>query len=272
MDFGKLYKDALTYPASDIEKLLIIGIFFIIIGIVNILSVFGLNYPILRGSATMLVISIILGIIISGYMVTIVKSTLNKSDELPAFNWGEMIVMGVKYVVLKIVYFIIPAIITLIVALVSGLFGSTNDLLHQIMPMIINKTVNQTTVNIAYSSVSPEVATAFGTSLAITLVVGIILFIIFEILSLVGVCRMAKTDSLVEGISMGEVCKDISSIGWLNYIAWFIIFVIITAILMIISGLISAIPFIGLIIAALIISPYISIYTGRALGLMYLDK
>ena len=91
-------------------------------------------------------------------------------------------------------------------------------------------------------------------------------------MALVGICRMADTDSLLDGLSMGEVLNDISSIGWLNYIGWYIVFYIILIILSLISSIISDIPYIGVIIAALIISPFICIFVGRSLGLMYASK
>ncbi len=61
---------------------------------------------------------------------------------------------------------------------------------------------------------------------------------------------MAEYDSLKAGLSLGEVFKKISSIGWGSYIGWFILLIVVSAIIGFIGGLVSMIPYVGVILAA----------------------
>ena len=69
--------------------------------------------------------------------------------------------------------------------------------------------------------------------------------------------------------NLPEVIKDIGRIGWLKFIAWFIVFVIINIILGLIASVIGLIPYVGIIIASILVETYVLFFTGRAIGLMY---
>jgi len=88
MKVGEIVGEALDYPGSDLNKVLILGI-------LNLIS--------------FLIIPVFL---VVGYNLRVLKATIAGFDELPEFDeWGEMFIDGVKVFVVTIAYMIIPLII-----------------------------------------------------------------------------------------------------------------------------------------------------------------
>lgn len=251
MGISDLFNDALKYPLKDYKFLLVLGVILILADLSSIYMTWGGHYNSIL-SAVFGIISLIAGFLIVGYEMSIVKETINGSDDVPDFSWKSDFIMGIKYVVLNIIYFIIPLIIVLVVAWATGLFDS-----------IIN-IMSSTDTNL-----TAGVVESFTTSTILSLIVAIILGILFEFFFLVGQCRLAVTGSLAEGLKINKVVEDISEIGWGTFIAWFIIFIIILLIISFVAAIVSAIPYVGVIIATLLIGSYIVMFGGRALGLIY---
>lgn len=263
MDVIELFKNALYYPTKDLNKLLILGVFFIIMGIFNILQVFGISAVNYIGADIVLIISsvltIVIGLIINGYGLSITKETIFNSEELPEFNWGKNIVDGLKIVILYIVYYIIPFLITIILGYATGAF----EYIYQIMSYSVMYGSAAIPQSLAYS--------AFGSIMGAALV-GIILFIIFTLLLEIAMAKLAETDNLGAAINMKDVFNEIGNIGWGNYIIWIILLIIISIIIGFVGAFIQFIPFIGFIIVLLVFTPYIRIFSSRALGLIYNER
>jgi len=261
MEIVELFKDSLSYPTKQWDKLIILGVLFLIMGIFAILKAFGLILSQYVAADILLIISFIISFIISliiyGYTLSIVRKTVNNEGDLPEFNWGKNFVDGVKVLVLYIVYYIIPAIITLIVIYATGAF----NYLYQLFAIY--------SLNGSLNTVPESLLTSAGVSFLTVFLIAAILFIIFSLLFLVAKAVLADTESLGAAVNMGDVFKKIGEISWGNYILWAILYAIIIIILSFIFNFISAIPIIGIIIAFLIISPYIEIFAARALGLVY---
>jgi hypothetical protein len=96
---------------------------------------------------------------------------------------------------------------------------------------------------------------------------GIILAIIMLIILGVGMAHMIKTGRFGKAFAFGEIFTIIRGIGWGKYLGWIVIVVIIGIVVGAITGLI---PFVGWIVSA-IISPVLSVFIFRSLGLLYND-
>lgn len=262
MDIIELFKDSLIYPTKEWDKLLIFGVLLIIMSIFSILEIFGIRLSSYIGGSVLTIISAILAIIISliiyGYTLSITRKTINNVEgDVPAFDWLNNIVDGLKIVVLRIVYYIIPVIITLIVAYVSGAFNY--------MYQLITYYLTYGSLN----SASQALLSAAGVSFFTVFIVAAILFIIFSLLFLAAVAVLAETESIGAAVNMVEVFKKIGEIKWGNYIIWAILYAIILIIIGAVISFISIIPIIGIIIAILILRPYADMFAARSLGLIY---
>lgn len=189
---------------------------------------------------------IIIGILFwPGYLLRIIKSTLAGYDELPEFDeWGGMIIDSIKVIVVGIAYFIIPAIVVLI-----GVFASLS------------------TVSLGTMTVSDP--TAFLALLGSTVIIGVILAIIFGLLAYIAIVNMALYDELGAAFRFSEILERISMIGWGKYIIWYIVMIVIGIIGGIIAGIINIIPYIGFIIALLVVYPYLYMLFARSLALIF---
>ncbi|MDI9618499.1 DUF4013 domain-containing protein [Methanothermobacter sp.] len=220
MDIGEIVNDAIRYPSSDWQKVIILGVLLI---------------------ASVLIIPILLFV---GYGFRALKASIAGFDELPEFDeWGEMFVDGLKVFVVQIVYMIVPLII------VGGL-GS----LAMVSPdtgMITNPT-------------------AFTALFGGTVIIAVVLAIILGLIDTIAIAHMAYNDSdLGAAFRFGEILDVISQIGWIDYIIWYIVVVLIGAVIAFIAILLNSIPIIGTLIAVLIIFPYLLLFFNRALALRY---
>lgn len=188
---------------------------------------------------------VIIGILfVPGYVLRTLKATLAGSDELPEFgDWGEMIIDSLKVIVVSIVYSIIPAIVILI-----GIFGSIASM--------------QNIGNL----VSPVAAIGLLSGVAI---IGVILWILFALFQTMAIANMALYDSdLGAAFRFSEILDLIKSIGWVDYIIWFVVMIIIGIVVGVIASILGIIPIIGWLIMILILYPYAYLLYARSLGLL----
>ncbi|WP_407380923.1 DUF4013 domain-containing protein [Methanobrevibacter sp.] len=265
MEFGEIFKDALKYPISDYKALLIVGVLFLISSLVLVLAQFGVSDS--TFSMVWAIVALLVSILLMGYALSVMKNGIELDDEIPAFDWVKNFVDGLKVLVVNIIYMIIPTIICGIIGFIS------------IMPAIseifsserIARMGSSADISIIFSTVPSSVWDSLFAGIAITAIIAIILFIIFGLFETIAQCRLAKYDSLGEAFSVGEIYSDIKEIGILKLIAFLIVLWIIACIIGIIGAFITAIPYVGLIIAALVVYPFILLYSNRALGLLYSD-
>ncbi|WP_407414556.1 DUF4013 domain-containing protein [Methanobrevibacter sp.] len=275
MEFGEIFSNALKYPISDYQKLLILGVIFVVINLPNVLL--GFNIRSRELSLVWIVISLVLNLIVLGYGLSVIKGAINLNDEIPDFDWVKNLVDGVKSFLVMFIYYLIPSIIVLIIGFSS--FGSFfNAIPSTVFAPIQNITTPQSVANVPaatwqqmFSSIPAEAWSTLATGLAITAVIGIILFLIFGIFEIIAVCRLAKYDSFGEAFSFGEIFENVKEIGFLKLIGFYIVLVIISSIIGIVTGLISGIPFVGMIIGYLVGKSYNLLFRSRAIGLLYSD-
>jgi hypothetical protein len=191
--------------------------------------------------------------------LSITRETIGNIDDIPAFDFLNNIIDGVKVLILYIVYYIIPVIVTVILGLATGAF----NYIYQMIPYYIMYG------SAAASAMPQELLASVGISFLLIFLIGGILFLIFSLLLFVAKAVLAETKSLVAAINMLEVFKKIGEIGWGNYIIWLIIWILILVVISFIAGIIGIIPFVGVIIVSLAFKPYMEMFSARALGLIY---
>jgi hypothetical protein len=179
----------------------------------------------------------ILSFFISGYTVRIYRGTKPAPDFT---GWTDLFVDGVKLAVVWFLWFLPIIIIAAMCAIAFFSFLST--LAAPNIPLLL-----------------------FGLLL---LLVGFVLFVLVVLFGILGAVRFARTGSIREGIRFSAILTTIRTIGWLSYIILLIGFVIAMFIYAVITGILSAIPFIGWVLV-LIVNPIFMIFTARYVALVY---
>ncbi|AEG19091.1 hypothetical protein MSWAN_2083 [Methanobacterium paludis] len=189
---------------------------------------------------------IIPGFLVLGYLFKILKESLNGFDNLPEFNeWSKMFIDGLKVFFVILVYSIIPA------ALIG--VGMRNS----ILPLINT----QGTGPLIQSTLS------FGILSGLT-IIGILLGILVSFVIAVALANMACQNKLDAAFRFGEIFKRIGKIGWVDYIIWYIVMILVAIIVYSISSTLILI-FIGIILVPLIITPYFAMFYARSAALIY---
>ena len=235
MEISEIISDAIRYPANNVKAMLI----YIVLGIVAALVIgFTIGGVALTADNVMaaggigligFIIALLIYLLISGYCLDIIKIGIDKADDAPEIDISRQIINGIKYIILAIVYLIIPFIV-----------------------MILLTQLNQT----------------------LGAIVGIILFIVFGFALLMGVCRLAKTESLGDALNIPEAIKDITKVGIVKILAIIIVFFIISLIVSFIAGIFVNLGDIGTFLGALIqgiLNVYLLFFYNRAVGLAYSD-
>jgi len=177
--------------------------------------------------------------IVVGYAARVLKQSPSTDAPPKLENYGELFVNGAKVFFASLIYMIVPTL--LIVAGGASIFTGV------------------------FSGEAPSMLLG-GTGLVLVLV-GIILAIVLLIMLGVGMAHMIKTGKFGKAFAFGEIFSIIRGIGWGRYIGWIVVVVIIAAI---VGGITGSIPLVGWIISA-IISPALSVFIFRSMGLLYND-
>ena len=261
MSLSEIFSDSLKYPFSDVKTFLIIGVLCILANIGGIINSYG--YAFGFGG----IISLIVNIVIIGYMITVVAKSINKDDALPELDFGKNIILGIKSYIVSFVYLIIPAIIVIILAFIA-IGPLASSIMSNNMAQVAITSGNAT---MFIQQIPAETLSTSLASMGIVVIIAIILAIIFGIFAIIGLCRLAKSESIGDALSFGKVWEDIRNIGILKIIGYLILLWILLFLISIVIGIISIIPFVGAIIAALILYPYMTFLIYRSLGLLYSD-
>lgn len=273
MEIMEIIKEAIVFPSNDLAKLAIYIVLSVIIAFLTTIGVVLLGVGMASNAAwtvvgiILLILGLIVGFIIMGYQISIIKTGIDHAEAAPEFVWKANLITGIKYFVVNIVYFIIPAIIVLIVAWATNLFGTAYEVLSK-MAMASASPTNATVV--ASNVVPQSVAMSFFTSLMITGAIAFVLFVIFEIIQTMAESRLANTDDLKEALNIPEAFRDIGRIGFGKVIAVIILIVVVIAVInAVLNGLNDFIN--GISILSIVVTPYLTFFAARATGLLYSD-
>ena len=270
----EIIKDSFTFPANNLKALAIYIAITFVMGILiagGIFSMIGVENSALYAvlSFILFIIAVVVGFILAGYEIDIIKSGINFDELAPEFNWKADLIRGIKAIIVSIVYFIIPAIITIIVAFITNVPGNIVNVAQYVNQTAVN--ANGTVVaNSALEMIPDSVMSGLVGSISITLLVAAVLFIIFSFIQVMANSRLANTDSLGEALNIPEAFKDISRIGVGKVIATIIlIFIIALVINAILSAVYQQVP--QLSILNIIVTPYLMFFANRATGSLYSD-
>jgi len=181
--------------------------------------------------------------IVVGYAARVLRESPGTEVPPKLERYGEMFVDGAKVFFASLIYMLIPII--LIATGGASLFAGL--------------------LSMQGSVVVPSVM--LGGAGAVLLLVGVLSAIILLLLLAVGMAHMLKTGKFGKAFAFGEIIGIIRSIGWGKYIGWIVVLVIITIVL---GGVAGLIPYVGWVISA-VISPILSVFVFRSLGLLYND-
>ena len=273
MDVIEIIKDSFVFPSKDIKMLLIYEILAILAGVLaaggTIAYALGIISPefYLWGGLAV-VVSMLIGWVLSGYLISVIKSGIELDDNVPEFEWWENFTTGFDNFIVSIVYFIIPAFIVAVVGLVTNVYGNmfavVQEMLYQITSVYMG-----TSTTFAFDALSQAIIN-LAVSLSITITAALVLFVIFSFFQTMAEARLANTGKLSEALNVFEAAKDIRRIGIGKVIAVIILVIVIVAVIeMILSAIFSYVPILSIL--SIIISPYLIFFTQRSVGLLYSD-
>lgn len=237
MSLTEILSDAVKYPFSDITNFLIVGVLALLASLSSVFNSFGYESGVIAIVAA--IIGFVFTLILSGYGIDVIKKGIESSNDFPAIDLMDQLVKGIKAVIISFVYMIIPVIISLILMTVFGVIGAGID--HVVA------------------------------SLGLASIIIFILFVLFGIFEVIALARFADTGDLGEALSIGAVIEDVKKIGILKIILFVILVLIIALVVFFVLGLFAIIPYIGVIIATLLIGAFSVLFTNKALGLLYAD-
>jgi hypothetical protein len=275
MNVMGIIKDAFLFPSKNTGRFAIYLLSYVLmvgfaIGgfLTNALGLFNAENYLLGGMY--LIISMVIGFLLSGYNIRIIKSGIELDEKVPPFELYKNFMTGFDNTLVAIFYYIIPALIVVLAGFSTNLYSNATALGEEIILQILNVFIRGDSINVAVNSLSPNLTNLMG-SLATTLIVALIVFLIFSIIQGMAEARLANTGSLREALNIYEALKDIKRIG----VGKFALIVILIGILFVIIEIllliaISYYPFL-FIIVYIVLTPYQILVSQRAIGLLYSD-
>lgn len=254
MNLADIFEDAFKYPFKDWKNWVLFGILIVIFNLGTIFSFYDFSIPV-DLSLGLLVFYIIGSIFITGYIISIINFTLNKNDKVPNLNFKRDGKFGLKYLIVSIVYSFI-----LMVILAMAIF------LDFILEFFTH--VNIFSVITSFESFSGFL-NYFGPFSIVLGIVGLILVIIFSVFIFLSLCRIAKYDSISEGLDFFEIYRNIRSIGWFKFFIYFIFLVVFFFIMIMAIVVFDLIPYMGFVLGVLLCTSFFNMFLARSLGLLY---
>ena len=268
-----IIKDSFVFPSKNIKLLLIFELLSIVAGAFSVIGtivyVLGFISPeCFMWGGIAVIVSMLIGWILSGYLISVVKSGIELDEDVPEFEWWDNFNNGFNYFIVSIVYYIIPAFIVVVVGYLTNIFGNVLAVAQEIIAQGMNVFMGTSTVFV--SDAMTQAIVNLAVSLAITATIAVILFVIFSFLQTIAGARLANTGSLTEALNIFESAKDIRRIGIGKVIVLILLVIIIIAVIeAILSAIYSYVPILSIL--SIIITPYLIFFAQRAVGLLYSD-
>ncbi len=262
-----IMSESIHYPFNNSRSFLMVCA---VCFVMSIIAVVMLIYDTSIIGLVCLIIFILLVLLLEGYSISIIKNTLEGSLDLPEFSVVSNFVMGIRSIIVTIVYVLIPFIITAIVAYAVGFFSTFRYVMDQVD--LVSAADPNTSINAIMNSLPEDLLVSFSEEFLIVFIVALILFIIFIFLERLALGRLAETRSIMKSINFVNIFRKVSSIGWIKYICFYILLIIILGICNFIGRLLSQyIPVLGIILYITFILAFTMIFSSRAIGLIYAD-
>ena len=273
MDVIEIIKDAFVFPSKNIQVLLIYVVLSIVAGVLSVGGTLTYALGIVSPECFMwgglaCVVAMLIGWVLSGYLISVIKSGIDLDSEVPEFSWWDNFITGFNNCIVSIVYFVIPAFIVVIAGYLTNIFGNI-----MVVAQAIVLQATQVYMGTSTAFMSDAIAQAMANlvvSLAITATVAVIVFVIFSFFQTMAQARLANTGSLTEALNVIEAAKDIKRIG-IGKVILLVILIIVVAVVvqMILSAIANVVPLLSIL--SLIVTPYLVFFAERAVGLLYSD-
>lgn len=275
MKITEIIKDAFLFPSKNTGRFAIYLLLCVLMVGFALGGVFTYAFGFIDADnylagGVYLIIAMLIGFIIAGYHIKVIKSGIELDDNVPVFELYENFMTGFDNFIVSIFYFIIPALIVILVGFDTNLFGNAIAVVKEFVLQIFNVYIMGGSLVIAANAISLAL-TDFLNSLAITITVALILFVIFSILQLMAEARLANTGCIREALNIYGAAKDIMRVGVGKVILLMLSVAVIIAVIEIILMIaLTYYPFL-LSVLYIILTPYLILVSQRALGLLYSD-
>ncbi len=176
MEIMEIIMDAINYPLNHMKELgIYIGIMFVIF-LILLLTIGGVAVGASFDSVATVGIVGIIGIVlvllicllVEGYGLDVVKLGIERSDDAPSIDIARQVINGCKYIIMSIVYLIIPIII-------MAILGAINDTLGLIVAESLGYALN----------VKEAINDIMSVGIVKILVILIVIFVIGAILNII---------------------------------------------------------------------------------------
>lgn len=269
MEISDIIRDAFYYPIDNYKRWFMIAVVYaILLFISQFGSYMSVNY--LAGNTSIIIItllvSVIIQLILSGFMVSISKTTLNKNDTIPKFNLEKDLLNGIKKVIITIFYVLIAIIITLILAIPLGLYSN----IAKVTSILSSMPSNYPTFFVL-QSIPPETFKALEFSLGSVMVLFGVLLIIVSIFLFLAQVSLAETGSIMAGCNIKALFNKMRRIGLGKFLTCLVMYAIIMFISLVLGMFVVVIPTYGVYIYYFIIVSFTSIFSARLAALIYME-
>ncbi len=248
--------DSIEHPLRNWKQYIILSVLFVIIHYLYTTVLFA-PYNII-----FFLIGLIIEILIFGYFFSVVLETMRNTDLIPQINIIENLIDGIKYFILAFIYSLIPLAILFLLFSASG---NPNPLW-----MIINLiTPNTSAIGLITGEfIETFVYAIISSKYLITYTIIFLLGLLFSYPFFMSLSRVIATGKIQEGFKFKKIFKIYTEIGFVNYTKWFAMFYIYSIIFTGLWALLSLISG-GDYIAYFIIAPFMILFIGRSIGLLY---
>lgn len=273
MDVIEIIKDAFIFPSKNMGILLIYVILSILVAFFSTMGILvyilGIVVPeCFMWGGLAVILSMLIGWVMSGYLISVVKSGIDLDDKVPEFDWWENFITGFYSFVVSIVYFIIPALIVAVVGFMTNVYGNIMLVYHEIIKQTVTVYAGNSSV-VAFDAIAHALVNLVF-SLVVTMTVALILFVIFSFIQAMAEARLANTGSLGEALNVYEAAKDIKRIGIGKVVILIVLVILVICVVqMILSAIFNVVPILSIL--SIIIIPYLVFFAQRAVGLLYSD-
>lgn len=242
MELGEIIKDAVTYPTSNLKALLVYLLLGLLVGIIEVLTgitgiaTLDINFGagiVLGIIGIVLIICILL--LMLGFSTDVIKLGINRSSDAPEIDLARQISNGIKYIVVSIVYMVIPILIIVVLGYIFQ---------YQIV-----------------------------------IVLGVIVAVIFAFALTMAICRLAKTEDLLDAVNVEQSIADLRAIGVGKVVITMIVativgMIIVMALSFVLAILLNFAPDLttaAVAIVSAILDAWLLFYENRVMGLLYSD-
>lgn len=255
-------EDALNYlqRREGWEKLLVVGGGLLVVSGLFTIASLRLFGPLLESFVAVLIypVALLIALPVGGYHIRVYRSTVNGSDTPPDFtDWRELYRDGAYALLISAAYLAVPVAAATMFFLVFGLYNmSTID-------------SGQT----GFMDILSGASLGLGAASVALLIVALVAWLVFSYLLTIALINYARQGELEAAFDFTEIHRISSSSEFLG--GWLVGFVVFGAAATVTDLVFGVIPYIGFVVLALFVMPFITFYvtvaSNRLFAVAYRD-